>query len=33
MLMACVLHRQMGSGRYMTREQEDILEKSDSNLV
>ena len=33
MLMACVLHHQMGSGRYMTREQEDILEKSDSDVV
>ena len=33
MLIACVLCYQIGSGRYTIKEQEDILEKSDSNVV
>ena len=33
MLIACVLCYQISSGRYTTKEQEDILEKSDSNVV
>ena len=33
MLIACVLCYQIGSVRCTTKEQEDILEKSDSNVV
>ena len=33
MLIACVLCYQISSDRYTTKEQEDILEKSDSNVV
>ena len=33
MLIAFVLCYQVSSGRYTTKEQEDILEKNDSNIV
>ena len=33
MLIACVLCYQISSGRYMAKEQEDILENNDSNVV
>ena len=31
--MACVLCYQLGSGKYMTKEQEDILEKNYSSVA
>ena len=33
MLIVCVLCYQISSGRYMAKEQEDILENNDSNVV